>query len=71
MRNRLLGRNELLGKLGSVTPRLANLALQNPMSRVLAEKVMGIAREAPLPTWSTDGTLAQWLKRTRQATAQV
>ena len=39
--------------------------MQNPVSRLLAEKVMGIAREAPLPTWSTDGTLGQWLKRTR------
>ncbi len=64
LRNRLLGRNELLGKVGSFTPHLANFALQNPMSRIVAEKVIGIARDAPLPTWSTDGTLAQWLKRT-------
>ncbi len=64
LRNRLLGRNELLGKLGSIAPLLANLALHNPLSRLLAEKTMGIARKAPLPTWSTNGTLADWLRRT-------
>ncbi len=65
LRNRLLGRNELLGKAGSFAPHLANLALHNPVSRVLAEKVMGIAREAPLPRWSTQGTFSAWMERTR------
>jgi glycerol-3-phosphate dehydrogenase subunit C len=64
LRNRLLGRNELLGKLGSIAPEGANLALHNPLSRWLAEKVMGVAREAPLPHWSTNGTLRDWLRRT-------
>jgi glycerol-3-phosphate dehydrogenase subunit C len=66
LRNRLLGRNEILGKLGSSAPHLANLALHNPLSRLLAEKTMGIARKAPLPTWSTTGTLADWLRRTQR-----
>lgn len=65
LRNRLLGRNETLGKLGSVMPRLTNFGLHNPLSRVMAEKVMGIARHAPLPTWSTDGTFAAWWQRTK------
>jgi glycerol-3-phosphate dehydrogenase subunit C len=30
----------------------------------MAEKVMGIARHAPLPTWSTSGTFRDWLNRT-------
>lgn len=64
LRNRLLGRNELLGKLGSIAPDLANLALHNPISRLLAEKVMGVARGAPLPHWSSTGTLYTWLRRT-------
>ncbi len=63
LRNRLLGRNELLGKLGSVAPALANAALHNRVSRLLAEKVMGIAQEAPLPTWSENGTFGQWMRR--------
>ncbi len=64
LRNRLLGRNELLGKVGSIAPALANFALHNPFSRFMAEKVMGIARHAPLPTWSTTGTFRDWLNRT-------
>ena len=60
LRNRLLGRNELLGKVGSIAPSLANFSLHNPISRVVAEKVMGIAKEAPLPRWSTDGTFVDW-----------
>ena len=63
LRNRLLGRNETLGKIGSIAPRLANFGLHNPVSRVMAEKVMGIARNAPLPTWSTDGTFGDWWEK--------
>jgi glycerol-3-phosphate dehydrogenase subunit C len=63
LRNRLLGRNELLGKLGSFAPALANITLHNPISRILAETMMGIAREAPLPHWHTE-TFNDWLKRT-------
>ncbi|MFN2201488.1 MAG: anaerobic glycerol-3-phosphate dehydrogenase subunit C [Caldilineaceae bacterium] len=64
VRNRLLGRNELMGKVGSYVAPLANFGLHNPVSRILAEQVMGIARDAPLPHWSTDGTFGQWMKRT-------
>jgi glycerol-3-phosphate dehydrogenase subunit C len=64
LRNRLLGRNELLGQLGSIAPGLANLALHNGISRWLAERVMGVARQAPLPHWSVNGTLRAWLRRT-------
>ena len=67
LRNRLLGRNELLGKLGSIAPTLANFAMHNALSRFMAETVMGIAREAPLPTWSTSGTFRDWLQATRNA----
>ena len=65
LRNRLLGRNETLGKMGQIAPRLANFGLHNPVSRVLAEKVMGIAREAPLPHFSVEGTFGDWLKRSQ------
>lgn len=64
LRNRLLGRNELLGRLGSIAPDLANLALHNPASRWMAEKLMGIARHAPLPKWSLNGTFGEWMRRT-------
>ena len=64
LRNRLLGRSDLLGKAGSLAPKLANFGLQNPVSRFLADTVMGISKGAQLPTWSTEGTFARWLKRT-------
>jgi glycerol-3-phosphate dehydrogenase subunit C len=64
LRNRLLGRNEMLGKIGSYVPGLANFGMHNALSRFMAEKVMGIARQAPLPHWSTDGTFGDWMKRT-------
>lgn len=64
LRNRLLGRNEMLGKIGSYVPGLANFGMHNAFSRFMAEKVMGIARQAPLPHWSTDGTFGDWMKRT-------
>lgn len=65
LRNRLLGRNELLGKIGGYVPHLANFGLHNPLSRLLAERVMGIARHAPLPRWSVEGTFGDWVKRSQ------
>ena len=65
LRNRLLGRNDVLGRLGNIAPALANFALQNPLSRLAAEKVMRIARQAPLPSWSTSGSFRRWLTATR------
>ena len=62
LRNRMLGRNELLGRLGSIAPSLANFALHNSFSRLMADKVMGVARQAPLPTWSTRGTFMDWFR---------
>ena len=67
LRNRVLGRNELLGRIGSLAPRLANFGLHNPLSRFLGELTLGIAREAPLPTWSTEGTFAGWAAQRQEA----
>jgi glycerol-3-phosphate dehydrogenase subunit C len=55
----------VLGRLGNIAPGLANFALQNPLSRLAAEKVMRIARQAPLPRWSTTGSFRTWLTGTR------
>lgn len=65
LRNWLLGRNETLGKIGNVAPRLANIGMHNPVSRLMADKLMGIAREAPIPHWSTEGSFGAWFKRTQ------
>jgi glycerol-3-phosphate dehydrogenase subunit C len=33
---------------------------------LLAEKVMGVARHAPIPRWSTEGTFRDWVQSTRK-----
>ena len=63
LRNRLLGRNELLGKIGSYAPGLANFALHNSLSRAAADALFGLAKEAPLPKWSTTGTFGDWWEK--------
>lgn len=63
LRNRMLGRNDKLAKLGSIAPGLANLGLHNPLSRSLAHSVMGISKGAKLPRWANQ-TFAQWMKKT-------
>ena len=64
LRNRLLGRNEQLGRVGSIAPALANFVLHNPVSRKLAAALFGVAEKAPLPRWHHE-TLNRWLARTR------
>lgn len=56
LRNRVLGRTELLGRLGDPVAPLANLALRSPLGRLAAERVVGIAKDAPLPTFQGRGT---------------
>ena len=63
LRNRLLGRNELLGKAGSLAPRLANFLLHNRLFRQLAANLLGVAEQAPLPRWHAE-TFTRWLART-------
>jgi glycerol-3-phosphate dehydrogenase subunit C len=65
LRNRLLGRSELLGKLGSPVAPLANLTLSLPPLRWGIEKVMGVHRHAPLPSFSF-GTFRGWFKAVHQ-----
>jgi glycerol-3-phosphate dehydrogenase subunit C len=52
LRNQLLSRSELLGRVGSRAAPLANLGLEFRPGRVVAERVLGIHRDAPLPRFS-------------------
>jgi glycerol-3-phosphate dehydrogenase subunit C len=62
LRNRLLGRSDMLGKMGMIAPGLANFAMSNGLARSIASGVMGISKGAQMPQWSTEGTFAKWLK---------
>jgi len=64
LRNNLLARPELLGKLGQPVAPLANLLLNFAPSRWFADKVLGIAPGAPLPKFSSR-TFSSWLKKRR------
>jgi glycerol-3-phosphate dehydrogenase subunit C len=52
LRNRLLSRSELLGRVGSRVAPLANLGLRLRPARALAQGLLGIHRDAPLPAFS-------------------
>jgi glycerol-3-phosphate dehydrogenase subunit C len=71
-RNWLLGRNELLGKLGGPVAPLANAALKLPPVRWLMERTLGIDHRAPFPVFQFT-TFRQWFfgphQRTRPAAA--
>ena len=69
LRNRLLGRSELLGRLGTPVAPFANWALSQPILRWLAEKTLKIDRRAPLPRWAGH-TLRGWFRRTFGRVAQ-
>ena len=61
IRNRLLGRSELLGKLNSPIAPVANFFLNNRLVRILVEKIVGVHRDAPLPAFSFE-TFRGWYK---------
>lgn len=49
LRNRLLGRSELMGKVGHRFAPLVNFGANFKPARILGEVLMGIHRDAPLP----------------------
>ncbi|MFQ5611403.1 MAG: anaerobic glycerol-3-phosphate dehydrogenase subunit C [Anaerolineae bacterium] len=59
LRNRLLGRSELLGRWTSPFAPLANRFLGNPLARLALEALLGIDRRAPLPPFSFE-TFRGW-----------
>ncbi len=62
LRNNLLARPELLGKLARPLAPQANRLLQNPVARWLAHITLGIHRKAPLPRFSRDSFRA-WFQK--------
>jgi glycerol-3-phosphate dehydrogenase subunit C len=73
LRNNMVARAELLGKLAQPVAPLANAALSFPPARLAAEKVFGIAREAPFPPF-TGQRFTAWFKehpRPAKTTSQV
>jgi glycerol-3-phosphate dehydrogenase subunit C len=62
LRNRMLGNPDLLGRVGSLTPALANASCHNPFQRAVMEKLLGIHRDKKLPDFAGE-TFEKWLSR--------
>jgi len=61
-RERMLGKTEFLGKVGSVVAPLMNWVNQNRLSRVMMEKTIGIHRDKALPKYCSE-TFVAWFKK--------
>jgi glycerol-3-phosphate dehydrogenase subunit C len=62
-RNWLLGHQDLTGRLACGPQAvLANFTASNPLIRAVAERLVGVARKAPLPKFSTY-TFRSWFKK--------
>ncbi len=69
LRNRLLGRTDLQGQLGSPLAPIANFFFGLRPLRVITEMVLGIHRDAPFPPFSFE-TFRGWFKAVHKKSAQ-
>jgi len=70
IRNQLLGRSEVLGKINSPLAPLANMFLDNSLARFIVEKTVGVHRKAPLPKFSFE-TFQGWYNGVHQKSAKA
>jgi glycerol-3-phosphate dehydrogenase subunit C len=68
LRNQLLARPSVMGRLGARSALLANLTLGSRIVRRLLESTLGIHRHAPLPHFA-GGTFQRWARRHPEAIA--
>ncbi len=67
--HKLTTQTDLIGKLGSLAPRLMNFANRNRLARVVMEKTLGIHRDWVQPRYQSE-TLERWArKRSSRAAA--
>jgi Fe-S oxidoreductase len=62
LRRKLTTRTDLIGRLGSLAPKLMNFANRNRLSRVLMEKTVGIHRDWVQPAYHGE-TLERWFAK--------
>jgi len=68
LRNQLIARPSVIGKLGTPVAPLANWALRNPLLREVAHRVVGIHRHAPMPRFA-GRTFQRWARRRPKGSA--
>jgi len=62
LQDKVLGRTDLLGRLGSATAPVSNLANRIKPLRILMEKTVGIHRDRNLPEYQRE-TFAEWFRK--------
>jgi glycerol-3-phosphate dehydrogenase subunit C len=62
LRDRVLARPDQIGKVGALTPSLANMMCRQNFQRVVMEKMLGIHRDKLLPDFAAE-TFDKWLER--------
>jgi glycerol-3-phosphate dehydrogenase subunit C len=69
LRNQLIARPSVLGRLGTPVAPLANWALRETLVRALADRLLGIHHKAPMPRFA-GRTFQRWARRHRSPAAQ-
>ncbi|MGH3141761.1 MAG: 4Fe-4S dicluster domain-containing protein, partial [Gaiellales bacterium] len=69
LRNQLIARPSVLGRLGTPVAPLANWALRDTLVRALADRLLGIHHKAPMPQFA-GRTFQRWASRHRSPAAQ-
>jgi len=67
LQDRILGMSDTIGKIGSATAPLSNIANRTRINRVLMEKLLGIHRDRNLPRYHRQ-RFSKWFRRRRAAT---
>jgi glycerol-3-phosphate dehydrogenase subunit C len=62
LRNRVVGRSEVIGRLGSLFSPVSDLPIQNRLLRAVAERVLGISRGVRFPRFARRSFRA-WFER--------
>jgi glycerol-3-phosphate dehydrogenase subunit C len=67
LRNQLIARPNMLGRLGTPLAPLANWALRDELTRALAHRLLGIHHKAPMPRFA-GRTFQRWARNHRSPT---
>ncbi|WP_443670014.1 anaerobic glycerol-3-phosphate dehydrogenase subunit C [Fuchsiella alkaliacetigena] len=65
--NKVLGNSEVMGRLGSITPRITNTFLNIGPARQLMESTIGLASDRELPEFAKR-TFKKWFKKRKTVT---
>jgi FAD/FMN-containing dehydrogenase/Fe-S oxidoreductase len=66
LRERLLSSVDLLGRIGCLTPKLANASLEWDWLRRILEKTLGLSAQRPLPPYTTQ-RFDHWFENSRSS----